>query len=152
MEDYFLAKRRLFLPPQGEPPAVSIVNIGDPYGRRLAAEIEGALTFAVEAPADYSATELRCGFDGCRFTLRTPTGERRMSLPLPGRFNVANALAALAAAQALGVELDAMVAALERGVRVPGRFEPVDGRPGLRGARRLRTHAGLARERAPCGR
>ncbi len=45
---------------------------------------------------------------------------------MPGRFNVANALGALAAAHALGVELDVLVAALERGVRVPGRFEPVD--------------------------
>ena len=45
---------------------------------------------------------------------------------MPGRFNVANALGALAAVHALGGELDALVAALERGVRVPGRFEPVD--------------------------
>ena len=45
---------------------------------------------------------------------------------MPGRFNVANALGALAAVHALGGELDALVAALERGVRVPGRFEPVE--------------------------
>ena len=49
-----------------------------------------------------------------------------MALGLPGRFNVANALGALAAAHALGGELDVLIAALERGVRVPGRFEPVD--------------------------
>ena len=45
---------------------------------------------------------------------------------MPGRFNVANALGALAAVHALGGDLDVLVAALERGVRVPGRFEPVD--------------------------
>ena len=45
---------------------------------------------------------------------------------MPGRFNVANALGALATVHALGGELDALVAALERGVHVPGRFEPVD--------------------------
>ena len=45
---------------------------------------------------------------------------------MPGRFNVANALGALAAADALGGELDVLVAALERGVRVPGRFQPVE--------------------------
>jgi UDP-N-acetylmuramoyl-L-alanyl-D-glutamate--2,6-diaminopimelate ligase len=122
MEDYFLAKRRLFAP---EPPAVSVVNAGDPYGRRLAAEIEGVRTFAVDAPADYAATELRCGLEGCDFTLSTPEGARRVSLPMPGRFNVANALGALAATHGLGYDLDALVAALERGVRVPGRFEPV---------------------------
>ncbi len=126
MEDYFLAKRRLFVPDQGPPPGVSVINVGDPYGRRLAAEIPGARTFAIEAPADYSASGLRCAFDGCRFTLHTLAGEREMSLALPGRFNVANALGALAAAHALGCDLDTLVQALERGVRVPGRFEPVD--------------------------
>jgi UDP-N-acetylmuramoyl-L-alanyl-D-glutamate--2,6-diaminopimelate ligase len=45
---------------------------------------------------------------------------------MPGRFNVANALGALAAAHGMGGELDVMLATLERGVRVPGRFEPVD--------------------------
>jgi UDP-N-acetylmuramoyl-L-alanyl-D-glutamate--2,6-diaminopimelate ligase len=125
MEDYFQAKRRLFVGSR-EPPGVSVVNVGDPYGRRLATEIDGVRTFAVDAPADYSASALCCGFDGCRFVLHTPEGDRPLSLPMPGRFNVANALGALAAAHGLGVGLDPLVEALERGVRVPGRFEPVD--------------------------
>jgi UDP-N-acetylmuramoyl-L-alanyl-D-glutamate--2,6-diaminopimelate ligase len=126
MEDYFQAKRRLFHPPVG-PPGVSVVNVDDAQGRRLAAEIEGVRTFAVGAPADYSASEVRCDFEGCRFTLRSPAGEREVALPMPGRFNVANALGALAAVHELGgVGLEELVAALERGVRVPGRFEPVD--------------------------
>jgi UDP-N-acetylmuramoyl-L-alanyl-D-glutamate--2,6-diaminopimelate ligase len=131
MEEYFQAKRRLFLPARNrgsasDRPGASVVNVGDPYGRRLAAEIDGVRTFAVDAPADYSATGVRCAFDGCRFTLRTPEGDREVALPMPGRFNVANALGALAAAHALGGDLDVLLAALERGVRVPGRFEPVD--------------------------
>ncbi len=126
MEDYFTAKRRLFLPDQGEPPGVSVVNVADAYGRRLADELDGAVTFAVGEPADYRASALSCGFDGCRFELTTPAGRRAVCLPMPGRFNVANALGALAAVHALGGELDVLVAALERGVRVPGRFEPVD--------------------------
>jgi UDP-N-acetylmuramoyl-L-alanyl-D-glutamate--2,6-diaminopimelate ligase len=136
MEDYFQAKRRLFLPGskhgaegtlQARPPQLSIVNVGDAYGRRLAAEIDGVRTFAVGEPADYSASELRCDFEGCRFTLRTRGGEREVALPMPGRFNVANALGALAAVHELAkVDLDVLAAALERGVRVPGRFEPVD--------------------------
>jgi UDP-N-acetylmuramoyl-L-alanyl-D-glutamate--2,6-diaminopimelate ligase len=134
MEDYFLAKRRLFVEHE---PGASVINIGDAYGRRLAGEISGAVTFAVEPPggipdaepaveADYLASELRCDFAGCAFRLRTPEGERELRLPMPGRFNVANALGALAAARALGGELDALLAALERGVHVPGRFEPVE--------------------------
>ncbi len=128
MEDYFQAKRRLFVPAAGGEyaPAVSVVNVGDAYGQRLAGEVEGVRTFAVDAPADYSAENLRCGFDGCCFTLDTPAGRCEVALPMPGRFNVANALGALATAHALGGELEVLVAALERGVRVPGRFEPVD--------------------------
>jgi UDP-N-acetylmuramoyl-L-alanyl-D-glutamate--2,6-diaminopimelate ligase len=126
MEDYFQAKRRLFVAPVG-PPAMSIVNVADERGRRLAEELDTVRSFAVEAPADYSASDLRCDFEGCRFTLATPAGEREVALPMPGRFNVANAVGALAAAHELGAaNLDVLVAALERGVHVPGRFEPVD--------------------------
>ena len=154
MEDYFQAKRLLFLPDpslrtgySGASPGVSVVNVGDPYGRRLAQELgEDVLTFAVEDLAGvgvgagdgdgagqdgnlrdggYRATNLRCDFDGCRFSLHTPLGAREVVLPMPGRFNVANALGALAAVHALGFDLDILVAALERGIRVPGRFESV---------------------------
>jgi UDP-N-acetylmuramoyl-L-alanyl-D-glutamate--2,6-diaminopimelate ligase len=126
MEDYFLAKRKLFLPARGPAPGVSAINVGDPYGERLAREVPGAVTFAVGAPADYRAEDLRCGFSGCSFRLLSPAGEHELALPMPGHFNVANALGALAVAHRLGVALEPLVAALERGVRVPGRFEPVE--------------------------
>jgi UDP-N-acetylmuramoyl-L-alanyl-D-glutamate--2,6-diaminopimelate ligase len=102
-----------------------VINVADPYGRRLAGEVQGAITFGVEAQADYSASRLRCDFGRCRFWLRTPAGELEVELPMPGHFNVANALAALAAIHALGAPLQTLLGALERGVRVPGRFEPV---------------------------
>jgi UDP-N-acetylmuramoyl-L-alanyl-D-glutamate--2,6-diaminopimelate ligase len=126
MDAYFAAKRRLFVPANGPAPQFSVVNVGDPYGCRLADELQHVRTFAVDAPADYSATDVRCDFDGCRFTLRTPAGSYELALPMPGRFNVANALGALVAAHALGVEMELLLAALEAGVRVPGRFEPVE--------------------------
>jgi UDP-N-acetylmuramoyl-L-alanyl-D-glutamate--2,6-diaminopimelate ligase len=143
MEDYFRAKRRLFGPPTigaGEKgadsgefspelyggPAVKVVNLDDPYGRRLAGELEGVVTFAIDTPADYQALDVSVDLGGSRFLLRTPVGERRLSLPLPGRFNVSNALGALAVAHSVGINLDTLAAALERGVRVPGRVEPVD--------------------------
>ncbi len=126
MEDYFRAKRLLFLPAAGEPPAHSIVNVGDPYGRRLAAELPDAITFAVGGEADYSAEEIRCEPGRSSFTLHAEDARRRVELSLPGRFNVANALGALAAVRSLGVELEPLLAALERGVLVPGRLEPVD--------------------------
>jgi UDP-N-acetylmuramoyl-L-alanyl-D-glutamate--2,6-diaminopimelate ligase len=127
MEDYFQAKRLLFLPASAQAePGVALVNIDDPYGRRLAADLSDVVTFAIDSEADYRAHEVRVELAGSRFELRTPAGERSLSLPLPGRFNVSNALASLAATHQLGIDLDTLVTALERGIRVPGRVESVD--------------------------
>jgi UDP-N-acetylmuramoyl-L-alanyl-D-glutamate--2,6-diaminopimelate ligase len=128
MEDYYLAKRKLLLPPPGTPaPRIAVVNLDDPYGRRLAAELPAALTFALDHDdADYRALDVHVGWEGCRLRLLTPAGERALTLPLRGRFNVANALAALAAAHALGGELDVLCDALAAGVHVPGRFQAID--------------------------
>jgi UDP-N-acetylmuramoyl-L-alanyl-D-glutamate--2,6-diaminopimelate ligase len=127
MDEYFQAKRRLFVPQVDDmKPGVAVVNLDDPYGRRLAEELEGAVTFAIDSDADYRAHDVRVDLNGSRFRLSTPAGERLLSLPLPGRFNVANALAALAATHSLGADLDTLVQAIEQGVRVPGRVEPVE--------------------------
>ena len=146
MEDYFQAKRRLFVRATA-PPACSVVNVDDPYGRRLAAELDGRASRSRSTrAADYSATRpaLRLRAAAASRCAR-PTGEREVALPMPGRFNVANALGALAAAHALGVRpRRRSSAALERGVRVPGPLRAGRRGPGLRGARRLRPHARLA--------
>jgi len=126
MEAYFQSKRLLFRPPAGPPPAHSIVNVGDPYGQRLAAELGDAITFAVDAEADYVAGDIRCEPGRSSFTLRAEGRSQALELPLPGRFNVANALAALAAGRSLGIGLDSLLGALAHGVHVPGRLEPVD--------------------------
>jgi UDP-N-acetylmuramoyl-L-alanyl-D-glutamate--2,6-diaminopimelate ligase len=101
MESYFEAKRRLFLV---EPRPAAVVNVGDEYGRRLAEELPEAITFSGD---DASALE------GVGMWLR-------------GRFNVENALGALHAARALGIEEDAIRRGLESVRGVPGRFESVD--------------------------
>ncbi len=126
MEDYFQAKRQLFVAGDRAPETISVVNVGDEFGRRLAEELHGARTFAVDEPADYRASDLRCDARSCHFTLHSPGGEHEVALGMPGRFNVANALGALAAVHALGCDMEALLATLRRGVRVPGRFEPVD--------------------------
>lgn len=131
MEDYFQAKRRLFVPaPGGHAPGVAIVNVDDPHGRTLVRELSetgrAVRTYGTAPQADYRAQDIRLDLDGSHARLCTPVGERLLALPLPGRFNVLNALAALAACHALGVDLDTLIEALERGVRVPGRVEPVD--------------------------
>jgi UDP-N-acetylmuramoyl-L-alanyl-D-glutamate--2,6-diaminopimelate ligase len=119
MEDYFQAKRRLFASPLT---GARVVNVDDPYGARLAEEFPDAVTFGLSEAARYRAVDVETGFAGtdCRF--ETPGGAFDVHVPLPGRFNVANALGAWAAVRALGVELTA----LPESARVPGRFEPVD--------------------------
>jgi len=108
METYFQAKRRLFYGARpedlGEPRPVAVINTADAYGRRLAEELPGAITFNAD---DASALE---GID----------------LKLRGRFNVENALGAALAARALGVDDDAIRRGLESVRGVPGRFESVD--------------------------
>jgi UDP-N-acetylmuramoyl-L-alanyl-D-glutamate--2,6-diaminopimelate ligase len=118
MEDYFLAKRKLF----EAGPKTAIVNVDDPYGRRLAEEFE-CVTFSAEgAEADYSAKNIEFDAGGASFTI----AEMRLRTGLPGHFNVANALGAFAAAEAMGIGAEIAAAGLAKASRVPGRFEPVD--------------------------
>ena len=105
MEAYFEAKRRLFL--EGRPPAA--INVGDPWGRKLAEERSDALTYGFADDAEIRPEAL----DG-------------IDLKLKGRFNVENALAAMASCRLLGID-DAVIArGLEAVDGVPGRFEAVD--------------------------
>ena len=124
MEHYFAAKRSLFT---AHNPANSVVNIDDSYGRRLARDLEGSITYSLrDEAASFRAVGVETDLDGSRFVLRTADGERVVRSPLRGRFNVYNVLAALAAADAMGVSLDDAVATIERAGQVPGRFETVD--------------------------
>jgi UDP-N-acetylmuramoyl-L-alanyl-D-glutamate--2,6-diaminopimelate ligase len=122
MEDYFQAKRRLFQMDVRTP----IVNVDDAYGRRLAEELPGAVTIALDREATYRARDVQTEIAGARFTLDGPDGAVELRYPLPGRFNVQNVLCAVAAARALGVDMQDVAAALPGVERVPGRFEPVD--------------------------
>jgi UDP-N-acetylmuramoyl-L-alanyl-D-glutamate--2,6-diaminopimelate ligase len=105
MEYYFEAKRRLFV--EGSPPAA--VNIGDPWGRRLLDDRPDALTYGFADDA-----ELR------------PDALEGIDLKLRGRFNVENALAAMAGARLLGIDDETIARGLEALDGVPGRFETVD--------------------------
>ena len=97
MEDYFESKRRLFAQAQH-----AVVNVGDEYGERLAAELPGAITF------------------------RPDDALGDVDLKLAGRFNIENALAAATAARALGIGDAAIKQGIEAVTRVSGRFERVD--------------------------
>ncbi len=123
MEDYFLAKRRLFTDAQ---PAHAVINVDDSYGARLAEELPHAVTFALERDATYRALEVQTDLHGSRFTVISPDGQVELSSPLRGRFNVYNVLGAFAAARAIGVSSEVAAGAVPGAGLVPGRFQPVE--------------------------
>ena len=123
MEDYFLAKRRLFIELA---PAHAVINVDDRYGARLAAELPDPITFSLQRDATYTAVGVETGLHGSRFRITGPGGELELAIPLRGRFNVYNALGAFAAGRVLSVPAQTAIRALSEAQLVPGRFEPVE--------------------------
>jgi UDP-N-acetylmuramoyl-L-alanyl-D-glutamate--2,6-diaminopimelate ligase len=125
MEDYFLAKRRLFeLLPEGAP---AIVNLDDPRGASLLTVAARTVTYAINRPADVTPGPLSFTLEGLKFEVRTPQGVVRVRSRLVGRPNVYNILAAVTTAATLGVPLEAIERGLEQLPGVPGRFELASG-------------------------
>ncbi len=109
------------LPPEG----VAVFNADDDWAG-LWQELAGSrrlLRFGLNAPAEISARELSCGPRGSEFLLLTPQGEIAVTLPLAGRHNVMNALAAAAAALAVGLPPETIRAGLASVGGVPGRLQ-----------------------------
>ncbi len=126
LDDYYAAKASLFTPERARR---ALVNIDDPYGRRLLEETTiAARTFsATGADADWRASELDLSATGSRFVVHGPDGQRvEAGVPLPGDFNVANALAALAACAEVGFPADAVAEGIAAGAGVPGRLERIE--------------------------
>ena len=123
MDDYFASKRRLFTESL---PGAAVLNVDDPYGRQLAAELTDPITFALERDATYRGVEVQTELGGSRLTVVGPDDEVELTSPLRGRFNVYNVLGSFAAARALGVAADTIARAIANAGQVPGRFQPVD--------------------------
>ncbi|MDT4896097.1 MAG: UDP-N-acetylmuramoyl-L-alanyl-D-glutamate--2,6-diaminopimelate ligase [Acidobacteriota bacterium] len=129
MDNYFAAKRRLFDASLGGTPRVSVINVDDERGAKLADELEGSGTevvrYALNVEADVTATDVEHSLEGMHFTLRTPAGVRRLHSPLVGRPHIYNILAATATGLALDYDLDVIARAIETCAGAPGRFERV---------------------------
>ena len=123
MEDYFLAKRRLFelLPPGG----VGVTNLDDRRGAAFAAAAPRPVTYAIDTPADIRPGPLTFSLDGLAFEVRTPRGTLALQSSLVGRPNAYNILAAVAAAVALDVPFNAIQKGIANLTLVPGRFQLV---------------------------
>nr|WP_084614671.1 UDP-N-acetylmuramoyl-L-alanyl-D-glutamate--2,6-diaminopimelate ligase [Nakamurella lactea] len=125
MEDYFAAKSKLF---DGRSDR-AVFDIDDEYGRRLAADHPDGLTVSAAGAADADWRALAVAADPTgrqRIELAGPDGLRlTMELALPGAFNVANALTAVACVQAAGHD-PVLAAQAMSTVHVPGRMQRVD--------------------------
>jgi UDP-N-acetylmuramoyl-L-alanyl-D-glutamate--2,6-diaminopimelate ligase len=129
MEDYFTAKQKLFTPEYlGSKSGSAVINIDDQYGLRLAADTAPTVTFSYgfNQAARVRAVDIRLGAAETRFTVEWEGRRLECVLPLIGRHNIYNALAAFGAALALKIEPAQIISALASMPPVPGRLEHVD--------------------------
>ena len=120
MEAYFASKRKL-----ADQCDRFLVNVDDPRGREWLGSADH-MSYAIERPACYRASDLELGTTGTRFTLHNAAGSWPVESPLLGRFNAYNLLAALAASIEAGFKIDALLPAVKNLTGAPGRLERVD--------------------------
>lgn len=119
MEDYFLAKAKLFSACR-----TAVIGTGDPYGRRLAGMVNVPfLTFDPDGDADLTAKNITCHADSVDFTLCMNGEEYPLHFNMPGIFSVKNALAAAGVCLQLGISPDLIVKGLASVKGVRGRIE-----------------------------
>jgi len=129
MAAYGACKRSMFIRAGAVAP-VAVINVEQPFGRRLAQEVAAAggrvLAFGEHPLASYRIRACSWRLEGTGLTLGTPHGRVELQLALPGPHNARNAVAAFAVGDALGLDVDAMTAALACAPALPGRFEAID--------------------------
>lgn len=127
MADYFQAKARLFDPASPLHAHTAVVCVDDDAGKKMAALAGDPTTVSATGSAQWHADDVTTGPDGGQqFTATDPAGvHHRVAIRLPGDFNVANCLVALAVLDAVGVSPEQAVPGL-RDASVPGRLEPID--------------------------
>jgi len=131
-EDYFAAKRRLFADTGAGAPEVAVLNADDEFGKRLVRLAKKTVTYGLESDADITTKKFQLTFDGLTFTAHTPNGKVHVESRLVGRINVYNLLAAIGAAQALGLSNGAIETGIRNLESVSGRFQRIDlGQPFL---------------------
>lgn len=131
-EDYFAAKKTLFTGTGAGVPDTAIINIDDQYGQQLLGLAKKTVTYGLDALANITTKKFQLAFHGLTFTAQTPNGKIQITSSLVGRINVYNILAAIGAAQALGISNDTIEAGIRNLESVSGRFQRIDlGQPFL---------------------
>ncbi len=125
-EDYFAAKKRLFDGTGAGAPEVAVINTDDEYGKRLTGLAKKTVSYGLQSDADITTKKFQLTFNGLAFTAQTPNGKVQVASPLVGRINVYNILAAIGAAQALGLSTEIIEAGIRSLESVSGRFQRID--------------------------
>jgi UDP-N-acetylmuramoyl-L-alanyl-D-glutamate--2,6-diaminopimelate ligase len=125
-DDYFAAKKKLFEGTGAGAPEVAVINTDDEYGKRLTGLAKKTVTYGLENGADITTKKFQLTFNGLGFTAQTPNGKVQVASPLVGRINVYNILAAIGAAQALGLSNEVIEAGIRNLESVSGRFQRID--------------------------
>jgi UDP-N-acetylmuramoyl-L-alanyl-D-glutamate--2,6-diaminopimelate ligase len=130
-DQYLAAKLRLFslVSHSARKPGVAkcaVYNLDDPSAASIeSVPFDRRLSYAIARKADVRSRAVSFDADNTRFEAQTPRGTLQVTLPLPGWYNIENALAAIATAIILDVPGDAIVDGLARFDPIPGRFEAV---------------------------
>jgi UDP-N-acetylmuramoyl-L-alanyl-D-glutamate--2,6-diaminopimelate ligase len=131
-EDYFAAKKTLFAGTGAGAPDTAIINMDDDYGKKLLGLATKTISYGLESGADITTKKFQLSFNGLSFTAQTPNGKIQITSSLVGRINVYNILAAIGAAQALGLSNEVVEAGIRNLESVSGRFQRIDqGQPYL---------------------
>jgi UDP-N-acetylmuramoyl-L-alanyl-D-glutamate--2,6-diaminopimelate ligase len=127
MEDYFEAKARLFDPASPLRARRAVVCVDDDAGHAMANRADAAITVSARGrPADWRAEDVTAEAGAQEFTAVDPAGvHHRIGIRLPGGYNIANCLVALAILDAVGVSPEQASNGL-RHTQVPGRLEQID--------------------------
>lgn len=129
MEAYFTEKRKLFTGEIGNIPSIAVINIDDPYGKRLLEYIPKdvrIITFSINQEAMFRAKKIELKPDGAQFELCWPGGSQFIDSPLLGDYNVSNVIAALGIVWANGYKLEEMITKISKFPGVRGRMEKVN--------------------------
>ncbi len=127
MEEYYRAKKRLFTDFSGGRRGFA-VNIDDPWGRRLASELDAGnlVTYGVSEDARVRLASSRCTGDATTIDCVIGNRTERFSSKLAGRFNAYNMTALVAGAVALSIDMSDVRKCFETIATVPGRMERVE--------------------------
>lgn len=129
MESYFEVKSRMFTGGTGVMPEAVAINIDDPYGARLARQVNSSVrtvTFGRDPSATIRAENIDLAPECSQFEIVWPEGCEVVRTQLPGLYNISNVLAALAMLYAGGYDIQKCVKKVVSFPGVPGRMERVD--------------------------